>query len=176
VNSGQSTTVTATRPRNYVRNVVTRPGTWPGFEPELAQIDEGFSLEFSPLLAIDGKTVDAVIKCNVDQVEKMIPIMLDVPSSVAQRQRTKIEVPQMNSCRLHERFRWPNDQVLLISLGVVASPAPKSTNPLNLALPLGNGPRSDLLVFVENRGKQAAVAATAGQSNVREANNYRGRY
>ena len=105
----------------------------------------------------------------------MIPLMLDVPTSVAPRQRTKVEVPQINSCRMHERFRWPSDQVLLISLGVVASPMPASGNPLTLALPLvGSSGRADLLVFVESHGKSATKAA--GTPAAREANNYRGRY
>jgi len=172
VNNGQATIITATRPRNYVRNVSVRSGTWPGYEPDMAQIDEGFSLEFSPLLSIDGRTLDAVIKCNVDQVEKMIPVMIDVPTTVAPRQRTKVEVPQLTSCRLHERFRWPADQVLLISLGVVASPAAKSTNPLAL---LGASSKADLLVLVESRGKMTA-GAPAAETARRDANNYRGRY
>jgi hypothetical protein len=177
VNNGQATVVSATRPRNYVRDVLLRGATWPGFEPQVAQIDEGFSLEFSPLLSLDGKTIDAIIKCNVDQVEKLVPVMLDVPTPAAPRQRTKVEVPQITSCRLHERFRWPTDQVLLISLGVVASPTPAAGNTLNLALPLtGNdGSRADLLVFVESKGKSGLHAA--GQTGeVREASNFRGRY
>ena len=56
-------------------------GAWPGFEAQTAQIEEGFSLEFHPLLAVDGKTIDAIIKCHVDQVEKMIPVMIDVPTT-----------------------------------------------------------------------------------------------
>jgi hypothetical protein len=176
VNNGQSTVVTATRPRNYVRDVLLRGATWPGFEPQVAQIDEGFSLEFNPLLSLDGKTIDAIIKCNVDQVEKLVPVMLDVPTPAAPRQRTKVEVPQITSCRLHERFRWPTDQVLLISLGVVASPSPTTAGTLNLAPLTGNdGSRADLLIFVESKGK-TGLPATALRGETREASNFRGRY
>jgi hypothetical protein len=176
VNNGQSTVVTATRPRNYVRDVLLRGATWPGFEPQVAQIDEGFSLEFNPLLSLDSKTIDAIIKCNVDQVEKLLPVMLDVPTPAAPRQRTKVEVPQITSCRLHERFRWPTDQVLLISLGVVASPSPTMAGTLNLAPLTGNdGSRADLLIFVESKGK-TGLPATALRGETREASNFRGRY
>ena len=72
VNNGQSTVVAATQSKNYTRDVAAEAGRWPGFEPQMAQLEEGFSLEFSPLLSVDGKTIDAVIKCNVDQVEKLI--------------------------------------------------------------------------------------------------------
>lgn len=176
VNNGQSTMVSAMRPRNYVRDVILRGDAWPGFELQNAQLDEGFSIEFSPLLSLDSKTIDAIVKCNVDQIEKMIPVTLDVPTTVAPRQRTKIEVPQITSCRLHERFRWPADQVLLISLGVVAAPAPTSSvNPL-AALSLVDSPsRSDLLVFVESRGKTGAPPTALGPTG-REASLYRGRY
>jgi hypothetical protein len=174
VNNGQSTVIAVTRPRNYVRDVVLT-ASWPGFEPQTAQLDEGFSLQFHPLMSLDAKTIDAVIKCNVDQVERMIPVNLDVPTPVAPRQRTKIDVPQIASCRLHERFRWPTDQVLLISLGVVAAPVPTTgPNPLML-LPGTSATRADLLVFVESKGK-AAVPATAQRPGQTDPNSYKGRY
>ncbi len=161
VNNGQSTVVAASQTRNYVRDVLLRGDVWPGFEPQSAQLDEGFSLEFSPLLSLDGRSIDAVIKCNVDQVEKMIPVLLDVPTSAAPRQRTKIEVPQISSCRLHERFHWPIDQVLVISMGVVASPV-STPSALNVKLPLLDSPsRADLLVIVENKGKAPANTAAS---------------
>ena len=84
--------------------MLLRPQGWPNFEPDLAQIEEGFSLELNPLLSLDGRTVDAVIRCNIDQLERLVTVMLDVPSPAAPRQRTKIEVPQASHYQLHERF------------------------------------------------------------------------
>jgi hypothetical protein len=154
VNNGQSTVVSATRPKTYVRDVIYRGDVWPGYEPQMAQIDEGFSLEFSPLVSLDGQMIDTVIKCNVDQLEKMIPVNLDVPTPNAPRQRTKVEVPQIISCRLHERFRFPADHVLLISLGVVASPTPATPGGITQGIPLiSSNNRADLLVLVESKGK-----------------------
>ncbi len=176
VHNGQSTVVSQIRPRNYVRNVMLNANAWPGYVPDQGQIDEGYSLEFTPLLSLDGHTIDAVLKCHVDQVEKMVPVTVDVPTPMAPRQRTKIEVPQMSSVRLHEKFRWPTDHVLLVSLGVVASPAPATPNSLSTSLSLTNqGARSDLLLFIENRGK-TPTAPGSQAAGVREANNYRGRY
>lgn len=160
VNNGQSAAVSATRGRNYIRNVRLRPEAWPGFEPQSAVMDEGFTLEFSPLLSVDGRLIDAAIKCEINQVEKLIPVMLDVPTTVAPRQRTKMEVPQIAHFRFHERFRWPVEQVLLIATGVVASPVPSDAKPLvpGISLPLGNSPaRAELLVFVESKGKLGQV-------------------
>ncbi|MFH1923645.1 MAG: hypothetical protein ABIP48_27610 [Planctomycetota bacterium] len=178
VNNGQSSVVSATRGRNYVRDAVLRTDSWLGFQPETAVVDEGFSLEFSPLLSVDGRVIDAAIKFEIDQVEKMVAVPLDVTTTVASRQRMKIEVPQMSQFRFHERFRWPVEQVLLIGMGVVALPVPSDAKSLIPGLPLPlptSPPRADVLVFVESKGKtgQANRAAQAGRP---EATTYRGRY
>ncbi len=176
VNNGQSAQVAATRPRNYVRDAILKPEAWPGFEPQTGQFDEGFKLEFSPLLSVDGKVVDAIIRCEIDQVEKMISVMIPVPTAVARHQQTKIEVPQFINSRLHERFRWPTDQVLLISLGVVPTPVPVPPGTLLKNVPLiSPATRADLLVFVESKGKLAGQP-TALQPGQPQANTYRGRY
>jgi hypothetical protein len=176
VNNGQSTTVSATRSRSYVRDF---PHTelWPATAPDIGQFDEGFSLELNPLLSLDGRMIDAVVKCNIDQLEKLVPVMLEIPSHALPRQRAKIEVPQMSHSGLHERFRWPADQVLLVGLGVVATPVPdKPAGLLGGLNVLGNPPRADLLVFIEGRGKVAGETAPATQSGAREAKKYHGRY
>jgi hypothetical protein len=178
VNNGQSTVVAATRPLSYIRDIIMRPNVWPGFETEAGQIDEGFSLELNPLLSIEGDMIDAVLKCNIDQVERLRPVTMAVPTPVAPRQTAKIEVPQVTHARLHERFRWPVNQVLLVGLGVVATPVPVERTPNVLAMALSiqqQAPRADLLVFVESKGKvgQSPVAVRTGKV---ENPHYRGRY
>lgn len=178
VNNGQSTVVSAMRARSYMRDVLLRGDVWPGFEPDLGQIDEGFSLEFSPLLSANRAMIDATIKCNIDQIEKMISVMIDVPTAVAPRQRTKVEVPQMTHFRFHERFRWPVDQVLLVGMGMVALPVPVDAQPLvpGLPLPIGSSPpRADLLVFVEAKGR-SGQAPRVTRTPQGEAKTYTGRY
>jgi len=175
VNNGQSKQISATQPRNYMRDVILRPdGGWPGFEPQVAQFDEGFKLEFCPLLSIDGGVVDAVIRCEVHQLEKMEPVNIDVPTAVAPRQRQKIEVPQPVSIDVHERFRWPADQVLLVSMGMVPTPVPNTAGGISVPL-LSGPPRADMLVFVESRGKVGAQPS-ALQPGDRAANLYQNRY
>jgi hypothetical protein len=115
-----------------------------------------------------------------------------VPTSVSPRQRTKIEVPQVSHCRLHERFHWPINQVLLVSLGVVATPTPVDRNPnlvqMALAMP-PTPPRADLLVLIEHKGRAsqppvaaAGAAAATGAAPVVErtgrvpGQSYGGRY
>jgi len=176
VNNGQSTTITSTRPQSYIQNVTVRPELWPSFEPVMAQYEEGFTLEMSPLLSLDGTTIDAVIRCDIDQLEKLVPVVLEVPSPAAQRQRTQVQVPQVSQCRLHERFRWPKDQVLLVGMGMVATPVAGDPGGLKLPLPFPSSPpRADLLVFVESKGTVAESGETP-QTAAGRPQLYRGRY
>ena len=167
VNNGQATVISALRGRSFIRDVNPRPEAWQGYDNLQGQIDEGFSLEFNPLLSTDRRWVDAMIKCQIDQVEKLVPVMLEVPTQTAPRQRARVEVPQMSNFRFGERFRWPTDQVLLLSLGIVALPVPVDSTPSVAGLPvpfLSSPPRADLLVIIESKGPVAETpgAASAG--------------
>ena len=180
VNNGQSTMVSAMQSRNYAKDVVLKRDVWPGFEIENGRIDEGFTLEFSPLLSADRQLIDAVIRCHIDQVEKMVPVVVDVPTPAAPRQRTKIEVPQLSRFRFEERFRWPVDQVLLVGMGMVALPLPVDAKPKTLLpgvpLPLPKTPpRADLLVFIEAKSRTGQIPHTARTAR-HETDSYRGRY
>jgi hypothetical protein len=164
VSSGQSTVVSQMRARAYVRDVVPRPGAWPGFENQPGQVEEGFSLELSPLLCADCRTIDATIRCNIDQVDRFVPVLLDLPVTNGSKQRAKLDVPQMTHFRFHERFRWPVDQVLLVGMGMVALPVPLDGKPpaAGVALPLlSTPPRADLLVFVQSQGLPPSANAPA---------------
>lgn len=163
---GQTLALGSTRPKQYARSIIPRPGAFPPYELELGRIDEGYSLELSPLSSMDGTTTDVVVKCNITQIEKMVGMSIDIPLPGGGSRRERIEVPQMTSCDLHERFRWPTDQVLLISRGVVATPAPAAGGVLPFALPgTPDTNRADALVFIQSRGKldpAPAVVPPAG--------------
>jgi len=167
--NGQTSIVSTMRPRTYSKGIIANQTTWPGYQPELGQIDEGFSLEFSPLLSTDATTTDAVVKLKLSQIEKMIAVQLEVPSVAAANQKAQIDVPQMTMVQIHERFRWPTDQVLLLSIGVVATPGPEKSNMLTDVLPLPkSAPRADALLLVESSGTAAqpmpSVAGVPGST------------
>lgn len=173
--NGQSQTISRLRPRNYVRSAHLT-GTAIGFELETAQIQEGYSLQVSPLMSLDGKTIDAVIKCQVDQVEKLIPITVEVPSG-GKRQSVQIQVPQLVTWRLHERFRWPAGDVLVLSCGVVATPS--DSPPTSLPLPIFNGSapqRADAVLFIESNGTANRAQLEASRAIDRTDSVSRGRY
>lgn len=150
--SGQKQALARTQPRNYTRSVQLKP-EYPFYDLIPGQIDEGYSLEMSPLLSLDGKTIEMAVNCRVDQVEKLLPLAIDLPIG-GQTQRVQIQVPQVVSWRLAERFRWPESEVLLLSCGVVATPAPATGGPLSFLSPLGvgSGNRADALLMIEHRG------------------------
>jgi hypothetical protein len=157
-----------------------RPNVWPGHELEMGQLQEGFSLQLSPLMSLDGNTIDAVVKCHIDQIEKLVPVSVDVPSAAGGSQRVQIQVPQLVSWRLHERFRWPTNQVLLLGCGVVASPSPERMGPLGLPIPaiplISDGGRADALLFIESKGKADQTLMEAKQDYRTGPPTYNGRY
>jgi hypothetical protein len=181
INNGQATVISSMRGRPYVRDVAANPNTAAGFEPSPGQVDEGFAIDFSPLLSLDRRTIDATIKCDINQVEAVHPVIIEVPTATSPRQRTKIEVPQVSQYRFHERFRWPVDRVLVVGMGMLPLPLPVDGATLvpGVPLPLGNSPaRGDLLVMVECHGPllPANAAGASAPGSLREARNYRGRY
>jgi hypothetical protein len=112
----------------------------------------------------------------------MLPVKLDIPTPVAPNQRVQIDVPQMTMSNLHERFRWPTDKVLLLSMGVVATPGPTKDNPITDAMTdavpiLKSPPRADALLFVESAG---VVAPSPESPTARAASlpqqSFQGRY
>ncbi len=176
IHNGQSQTISSMHPRNYVRSVHLRGQAFPPYEMEMGQIQEGYSLQISPLMALNETSVDIVLKCQIDQVEKLLPVNIDVPSSATARQVVQVQVPQLVSWRLHERFRWPTDQVLLLSCGVIATPTVERA-PLGLPKFLGGDVgRADALLFIESNGKASQALPSEQRTADRTSPNYRGRY
>ena len=162
--NGQTQSLEQLRSRNYLREYQPNTAsTWPPYTPVSDEIQEGYKLQVSPLMSLDGRSVDLMLKCEIDQVERLNNVSVDLPMPMSQPQSVQVEVPQLVSWRLHERFRWPSDQVLLLSCGVVAAPSAQvnntliSGNPptlfgLNKILPPPPGQRTDALFLIEYRG------------------------
>ncbi len=151
ISNGQTQTIARKDARQYSRGVQLKQ-QFPFYEVITGKIDEGYSLQISPLMSLDGQTMEAAITCSVDQLEKLVPLNIDVPIG-GQTQRVQIQVPQIVSWRLSERFRWPTNEVLLLSCGVVATPAPGATGVIGMiSSPLGiGGNRADALLMIEHR-------------------------
>ena len=156
------------RGRNYVRSYRPSQSGWPPYEPETGELHEGYRLAISPLLSTDSRVIDCVIEADIDQVDKLNPVDLLLPVQGGQAYRGRIEVPQLVSWRLKERFRWPSDMVLLLSCGVVAHPESQgmSIPLLNLDALTGNtSGRADALLFVQFRGRASESLASTQRSS-----------
>ena len=152
---GQAVSLKKTQPVQFVRNLRWVPGAAPNYQPLMTTIDEGYLLEISSLSSVDGKTIDATIKASVEQVEKLNTIKVDAQGIGGTVDKVNLQIPELVSWQLEERFRWMNDQVLLLSCGVVASPTPTTTRSNNRLGGLFGGrarDRADALMFIEYRG------------------------
>ncbi|MEL7499188.1 MAG: hypothetical protein AAFN77_16390 [Planctomycetota bacterium] len=163
---GQSFTLDKTRPVQFIRNLKWTPNQVPNFQPLLTTLNEGYKLQLSCLTSVDNASIEATIKCDVDQVEKLNDVRIDIPLAGGGTQPMTLQVPQLVSWRLHERFRWPSDEVLVLSCGVVANPEPEArTGGINFPGLSRTTKRADALLFIDYRGP--ATGATVPQTTQR---------
>ena len=99
--------------------------------------------------------------------------------------RVPVDIPQVASWKIHERFQWPQNEVLLISRGVVAMPGldrPDLTNLPAVITSSGRPPRAEALLFLVcrsdgSRNVASPQAGNQGQQGQRASRtNYHGRY
>jgi len=143
--NGIPAVLTGGRKRAYVQDITQ---TGQGWQPVAASCDEGMSIDVHPLIARDGTVVEAVIRCRIDQIERMAQVGMSPPGSDGRR--VPIEVPQMSAVRIGERFRWPAGSTLLIGLGLVPWPVPGQNKAGSPAL-FSDAKRTDVVVLVEPR-------------------------
>ena len=153
LHNGQKISVTRRRPIPFLQSIRWKNDPLAPFEPVSKTVNEGYSMDFSLLTSNDRRTVETIVRCDVDQVENLRNVQVDVPLPNGTTKPIDLKVPQIVSWRLHERFRWPNEQVLVLSCGVVANPAGKSNGILQFPdlFSQSNG-RADALMFIEYKG------------------------
>ena len=171
---GQPFVLEQRAPRQFTQSLQWTPGQGAGYQPLINQFNEGYRLKLSSLSSVDGRTVDLLLEGNIDQIEKFSNIRVPL-STAAGSQPFALQIPQLVSWRLAERFRWPADQVLLVSCGVVAAPdaltnaAPQSLFGQSLGSLLDvTRKRADALLFIDYRGPQATppLAPQTTQNNL----------
>ena len=151
--SGQPKKIVRQQPLNYFRSITIDRRQFPPFRVETGQINEGYVVQFSSLRSLDGKRMDAEIFCAVNQVDQFKHVNIEVPAPNGAFQKHPVSVPQMSSWRLKERFQWPADRVLLISVGVVASPDRKVRPNASLQDVFEPGKkRAEVLLLVDCKG------------------------
>jgi hypothetical protein len=144
--NGLPATLSGGRKQPYVQDIAPRPDVWPGWQKQSSTCDEGLAIDIQPLLTRDRTAVEAVVRCRIDQLERMAQVSLASPVN---QQRVQVEVPQVAAVRVGERFRWPANQTLLIGLGLVPWPVP-AQNVAAVSL-LTDDKRCDVVIVVEPR-------------------------
>ena len=174
--NGQSHDLERISPVAYIRSRSRSQANQLPAQPEMDTVEEGFRLRLSPLLSLDGHTVDAVVTFETTQVEQMIPLWVNIPSVSNPHEKARIQVPQTSNWKLHERFRWPANQVLLISCGMVATPRPERRG--MLANPTFTKPatRAEALLVIDAKGRTNSTLAKSEAVTRTGGLNYRGRY
>ena len=143
------------RQRTYLRDVQPNSSALNGYAEDRVTIDEGFNMTFIPLARLDGQLVEAIIKLDVTLIEKMIPLMVDVPTQTNPRQRIQVEAPQVACFRLDEQLYWPKSKVLLLDLGTVpvpSRPQSETADVVSKVKALGQSNRANILLFIEQVG------------------------
>jgi hypothetical protein len=156
---GQTFVLEKSTPVSYVQALQWTPDRIPNYQPKTETINEGYRLALSCLTSLDNRTIEAIIDCDVDQVEKLTPVKVDVPAPGGVLTQLDLNVPQLVSWRLNERVRWPADQVLLLSCGIVASPEAQQDLPRGFQMlsRFQAAKRTNALLFIEFRGPQSGA-------------------
>ena len=167
---GQTFVLEKSTPVSFTQALQWTPNQVPNYQPKNETINEGYRLALSCLTSLDNRTIEAIIDCDVDQVEKLTPVKVDLPAPGGALTQLDLNVPQLVSWRLNERVRWPSDQVLMLSCGIVASPEAKQGLPRGGAFQilsrLQPSKRTNALLFIEFRGPQSgATVPQAAQSS-----------
>ncbi len=151
---GQPFQLRNTRQTQFFSSLQWVPHQLPNYQPITAKVDEGYAVSINCLSGMDARTIEAIIQCDIDQIEKLTNVKVDAPSVHGNIQPVTLQIPQIVSWRFHERFRWSNDQVLLLTCGVVSGMDPNQPSS-GISIPLLPNPktkRADALLFIDYRG------------------------
>ncbi len=176
VANGQKLELKRETPTQFIRSLRWTPGDVTPVQPIMSQINVGYSLAISFLNSLDGRTIEASITCNVDQIEKLNQVRIPISLQAQQRgligratntaDTLTINVPQFVSWRLHERVLWPVDQVLMMSCGVVATPSNEGGRSGGALAQLlaENATRADALLFIDYRGPATGASLQTAEA------------
>ncbi len=160
--------VTRKQQRSYLRDVQAS-NIAPGYVSDTRSIEEGFHFSFAPLACLDGVYSDVMLKIDIQQIERMFPVTVLIPTQDNPRARHTLETPQVSTMRVDELIRWPKDRVLLIDLGTRPLPDGSGAESKGIATGITKtfspGPsRANFLMFIEKAA--SPVLPQPGQQTV----------
>ncbi len=153
VASGQKYTLARKQPLTFTRSIGIVNDGVPRYQPLIDRIDQGYQLDFSTMASLDGQSIETIVKFEINQVEGVQPVNLNLPTAGGQTQPFQLQIPQLVSRKIEERFRWPSNMVLVLSCGVVATPGPQKEAFFGIPnLVNGTKGRADALMVIEYKG------------------------
>ncbi len=90
-----------------------------GYAADVSSVDEGYSIEATPLLSTTGDSLEVGFQYNSTVVEKMKSFSMHVPTPSAPRQQLEIQRPEIVSCDIRGRISIPRSKSAIIDLGMV---------------------------------------------------------
>ena len=76
--NGVPATLSGVRERTYVQDITINPALPNGWQPLSATCREGY-VDVQPLVSLDSELVDAVLRCRIDQFERMASVTVAKP-------------------------------------------------------------------------------------------------
>lgn len=164
---GQTFVMEKSTPVSFVQALQWTPDQIPNYQPKTQTINEGYRLALSCLTSLDNRSIEVIVDCDVDQVESLTPVKVDLPAPGGVLTQLDLNVPQLVSWRVNERVRWPSDQVLLLSAGIVVSPEAKqdTRGGFRLLSRKQAAKRTNSLLFIEFRGPQSGATVAEAARN-----------
>ncbi len=112
--------------RELTRDVRLDSSAPAGYVSDVAAVDEGFRFEATPLLSVNGETVETLVRYRATVVEKTATFGLRVPTETAPRQRLEVERPSIVSCDVRAKLAFPRTKGAILDFGAVPMILPKT--------------------------------------------------
>ena len=111
--NGVPATLYGVRERTYIQDITIDPALPNGWQPLSATCREGLSVDVQPLVSLDGELVDAVLRCRIDQIERMASVSVAVP--VGDRPDVSSRYPRFRQYGLASGFAGQSLEPLLLA-------------------------------------------------------------
>ena len=146
--NGQTVRVESFLKRPYPGSVQREGAVGLGYQPKIDNLTEGIVLRFSPLLGLDGDTLDAAIELSTNLVRKFHQVKVLGPREVGTGEVT-LDVPEGSETRLNQAVKgWSLDQSLIISAGVQPGLLLDKGGWMNLKIPGTTPTATEALVVI----------------------------
>ncbi len=147
--NGQTAKLVTTSPRPYTGGLQRDGADAQGAQPKADELEEGVTLEISPLLSYDGDSLDAALLLTTNNVRSFHQTRILAPREVGTGE-ARIDVPEVSETRLNQTIKaWPVGQTLLISAGIQPGILTGKGGLFNMRIPGTVATGTEVLVFLD---------------------------